>query len=232
MDAAGGGVGSGSSNDLPWASVFDSAANLRALSAIQAEGFRAASELVDRFVRMASTGIGANGRQAQAVTVPAAEDRADLFGATGLEPFVASWWLLVDQFLNLSSPLREQRPSGEEATMDLAAATASGGVRLELAPPGVATAEMCLRNSQYVDLGNIRLRCGGLLAHDGAQIGADRVRFEPEIVPMPGRSSRGVMVQIELGCGAVPGTYRGMVLADGHPDVWLPVVLVVQVGVP
>ena len=44
------------SNDLPWASVFDSAANMRALSAVQADGFRAASELVDRFVRMAAAG--------------------------------------------------------------------------------------------------------------------------------------------------------------------------------
>ena len=42
------------SNDLPWASVFDSAANMRALSAIQADGFRAASELVDRFESAAS----------------------------------------------------------------------------------------------------------------------------------------------------------------------------------
>src|ERR1700722_16222736 len=41
----------GTIDDLPWASVFDPAANARALSAIQAEGFRAASRIVDRFVR-------------------------------------------------------------------------------------------------------------------------------------------------------------------------------------
>ena len=35
----------------PWASVFESAAIARALSAIQAEGFRAASRIVDGFVR-------------------------------------------------------------------------------------------------------------------------------------------------------------------------------------
>ena len=40
----------GSIADLPWASVFDPEANARALSAIQARGFRAATEVVDRFV--------------------------------------------------------------------------------------------------------------------------------------------------------------------------------------
>ena len=39
-------------SDLPWASVFDPANNMRALGEIQARGFRAATELVDRFVRM------------------------------------------------------------------------------------------------------------------------------------------------------------------------------------
>ena len=48
--------GNGSIRDLPWASVFDPAANARALSAIQAEGFRAASEILDRFVGMATNG--------------------------------------------------------------------------------------------------------------------------------------------------------------------------------
>ncbi len=40
--------------DLFFASILDPEANVRRLTAIQAEGFRAASELVDRFVRMAT----------------------------------------------------------------------------------------------------------------------------------------------------------------------------------
>ena len=39
--------------DLFFASILDPEANVRRLTAIQAEGFRAASELVDRFVKMA-----------------------------------------------------------------------------------------------------------------------------------------------------------------------------------
>ncbi|KWX67571.1 hypothetical protein ASJ79_21350 [Mycobacterium sp. NAZ190054] len=228
MDAGGGGR---SSNDLPWASVFDSAANLRALSAIQADGFRAASELVDRFVRMASAGIGAYGQPAQPVTPAGAQDRADLFGATGLEPFVASWWAMVEQFLKL--PAQCEQPSGAaEPTLDLATATASGCVRLTATPNGAATSELWLRNSGSVDLGKIRLRCGGLLADHGATIGPEVTGFDPEIVPMPGRSSRGVTVQLELARQTAPGTYRGMVLVDGHPDVWLPLVLVLGQGAP
>ena len=37
----------GAISDLPWASVFDPANNMRVLGEIQARGFRAATELVD-----------------------------------------------------------------------------------------------------------------------------------------------------------------------------------------
>src|SRR3984957_4436147 len=54
----------GTIDDLPWASVFDPAANARALSAIQAEGFRAASRIVDQFVRA----VGSNSEAEAAVS--------------------------------------------------------------------------------------------------------------------------------------------------------------------
>ena len=50
----------GAIGEAPWASVFDPDANLRAVGEIQARGFRAASEVVDRFVRLAGTTGGAN----------------------------------------------------------------------------------------------------------------------------------------------------------------------------
>ena len=50
----------GGIDDLPWATVFDPAANARALGAIQAEGFRAASRIVDRFAQMAGPKDGAS----------------------------------------------------------------------------------------------------------------------------------------------------------------------------
>src|ERR1700722_15736674 len=96
-------AGDGMSSDLPWSSVFDSSANMRALSAIQADGFRAASELVDRFVRVAAAGLN----RSEPSAPPADGEPADLYGATGLEPFVTSWWAMVDQLLRISSPRRE-----------------------------------------------------------------------------------------------------------------------------
>ena len=45
----------GAISDVPWALVFDPAINVRALGEIQARGFRAAADLVDRFVKIADS---------------------------------------------------------------------------------------------------------------------------------------------------------------------------------
>ena len=42
---------------------------------------------------------------------------------------------------------------------------------------------------------------------------------------MVARCSRGVTVEIDVPDDIAPGNYRGTLLADGHPDIWLPVVL-------
>lgn len=221
MDERGGGMNS----DLPWSSVFDSTANMRALSAIQADGFRAASELVDRFVRMAAAGL--QGRESSA---PAANgDPADLYGATGLEPFVSSWWAMVDQLLRVSSPRRTaETPEADTATLDFAAVQATGRLQLCTVAPGAATAEVWLHNRGAVDMGKVALRCGDLLSHDGTVVAARVMRFEPDIVPMPARSCRGVTVEADIDENVAPGSYRGMLVADGHPDLWLPIELVVK----
>jgi hypothetical protein len=220
--------GDGFSNDVPWASVFDSAANIRALSAIQAEGFRAASELVDRFVRIASAGLNGIDRSGTSATPANGDQRADLFGATGLEPLVTSWWSMVDQFLRASATRGVETQTPGPATLDLSTGQATGRLQLIADERGAATAEVWLRNDGPDDLGKVRLRCSDLLAHDGAVIPAHMLRFEPDIVPMPARSSRGVTVEVEIGDDVAPGSYRGMLLADGHPDVWLPIELAIN----
>ena len=99
----------GSSNDLPWASVFNPAANVRAFSAIQADGFRAASELVERFVRIAST----ESRQQRRIRGSARRRAVRRTGRRSLrrdrsEPLVTSWWAMADQFLRVSAPRGER----------------------------------------------------------------------------------------------------------------------------
>jgi hypothetical protein len=223
------GHGDGMSNDLPWSSVFDPAANMRALSAIQADGLRAASELVDRFVRIAAAGLGGS----ESTAPRGNREPVDVYGATGLEPFVTSWWAIVDQLLRISSPRREgDTAEADSATLDLAAAQARGRLQLYALAPGAATAEVWLHNRGPVDMGKVALRCSDLLSHDGRVIAARMMRFEPDIVPMPSRSSRGVTVEIDIDEPVPPGSFRGMLVADGHPDVWLPIEVVVTPLVP
>lgn len=225
-------AGAGMSSDLPWSSVFDPGANMRALSAVQADGFRAASELVDRFVRIAAAGLNANETSAP----PPSDEPADLYGATGLEPFVTSWWAMVDQFLRITSPRRERETAeADTATLDFATAQGShctGRLQLSTVAPGSATAEVWLHNRGPVDMGKVVLRSGDLLSHEGSVITARLMRLEPDIVPMPARSSRGVTVEVDIDENVAPGSYRGMLVADGHPDVWLPIELVVKPLLP
>jgi hypothetical protein len=220
--------GDGNINDLPWASVFDPAANARALSAIQAEGFRAASELVDRFVRIATTGLNGKDRSATSATPFANDQRADLFGATDIEPLIRSWWSMVGQFLLAAAPRTADSAPADPAALDFSNAEANGRLDLRATAPGAATAEVWLHNRGAADLGQIQLRCSDLLAHDGAVIGSAAVRFDPAAVAMPVRSSRGVELKIDVPQGVQPSVYRGTLLAEGHPNLWLPVVLTVR----
>ena len=45
---------------------------------------------------------------------------------------------------------------------------------------------------------------------------------------MPARSAvEGVTVEVEIGEDVAPGSYRGTLLVDGHPDIWLPIELAI-----
>ena len=222
------GNGDGSINDLPWASVFDPAANARALSAIQAEGFRAASELVDRFARIATTGLGGKNRSTTSAAPLTNDQRADLFGATDIEPLIRSWWVMIGQFLLGSAPRVPDPVSADGASLDFSSDEANGRLDLGATAPGAATGEVWLHNRGADDLGQVRVRCSDLLANDGCVISSGAVTLNPAAVPMPTRSSRGVDVKIEVPQGVQPGVYRCTLLVEGHPELWLPVVLTVR----
>lgn len=230
------GIGDGEKSDLPWASIFDSAANVRALSAVQAEGFRAASELVDRFIRIASNGLGGglgsvtnghrNGHEHPLTSTSflTEDQRADLFGAIDFEPLIRSWWSTVGQFMLGPSSRPGDPDAGLPATLDFATPESQGRLDLVVEARGATTAEVWLHNTGATDLGEIHLRCSDLLADSGSLVGSAAVTFEPAVVPMPRRSSRGIDVRLEVPPDVQPGVYRGTVLARGHPDHWLPVV--------
>jgi hypothetical protein len=214
------GVGDGAIGEAPWASVFDPEANLRAVGEIQARGFRAASDVVDRFVRLAGKTDAGNGR---------ASAEAELNGnnqtreSTGLDVdrLVSSWESLMGQ---LVQSLRGSPATGYP-TVDLTIADARGVLSLRAVPGGRACSEVWLHNGGPQDLGDVKLRCSDLLRHDGGVVTAHSVRFEPGVVTMGARTSRGVCVEVDVADELSAGVYRGTLLAHGHPDVWLPVLL-------
>jgi hypothetical protein len=206
-------------SDIPWASVFDPALNIRALGEIQARGFRAATEVVNRFIRPADTESvtdSVNSTQAPGDQAAPPPD---------VDRVLQVWQRLATQAVE--SLRGAAQPRGEVASVDIQQATSSGAVSLVASEPGAVSTEVWLHNRGADDLGKVRLRCSDLLAHDGALIESALVRFEPDTVPMVARCSRGVTVEIDVPDDTAAGNYRGTMLADGYPDIWLPVVLCV-----
>lgn len=221
-----GGIEDANFNDLPWASVFDPAANARALSSIQAEGFRAASELVDRLVRITRSGLNGTDWPTISAAPLTNEQRADIFGATDVAPLVRSWWSIVGQMLLGSDAPNPPAPEGP--TVDLERAQATGRLDMVVSAPGVATAEVWLHNRGTTDFSDVTLHCSDLLAHDGNVISSEDMRADPPVVLMPPRSSRGITVEVRVAHDVHPGTYRGNLLASGGPGLWLPVTIAVE----
>jgi hypothetical protein len=204
-------------SDIPWAAVFDPALNIRALGEIQARGFRAATEVVNRFIRPADTKSvteSVNNTQAPGDQAASPPD---------VDRVLQVWQRLATQAVE--SLRGAAQPRGEVASVDIQQATSSGAVSLVASEPGAVSTEVWLHNRGADDLGKVRLRCSDLLAHDGALIESALVRFEPDTVPMVARCSRGVTVEIDVPDDTAAGNYRGTMLADGYPDIWLPVVL-------
>jgi hypothetical protein len=213
-------------NDLPWASVFDPAANARALNSIQAEGFRAASELVDRFIRIARGSLNGTDWPTISSAPLNNEQRADIFGATDVAPLIRSWWSVVGQIVLGADAQDSSGP--EQPALDLERVESAGRIDLVATAPGVATTEVWLHNRGTTDFGDVTVHCGELLAHDGNVIPSDAVWVQPQVVAMPPRSSRGIAVEVKVAPDVAPGTYRGNLLASGGSGLWLPVVVAVE----
>lgn len=224
MPESGGNSERGSIDDLPWASVFDPAANARALSAIQAEGFRAASQIVDRFIRI----VTPEGQGDGAPPAPPVNGASATNVVSDLETLTRSWWSMVGRMLLQSAPAS----SGDSGTtLDFGGAESAGQISLDAHVGGYASTEVWLHNRTADDFGDVGLRCSDLLSADGNVFHAESVRLDPAVVPMPARSSRGVAVTATVAEYVRPGVYRGTLLVVGHPTLWLPVTLNVAMPV-
>jgi hypothetical protein len=201
---------------------------VRALADVQRRGLRAAGELVDRLVSSVDGDSGGDDDTAARGQGPAGSS----FGS--VDELVQVWLELVRLGVDVigqaatAQPPRNHDDRGVQgATVDVGSQRSRGSVRLEVraghpSPSGEREVEVWLHNGTADTHGGIRLHCGDLRAHDGRTLPADAVRFEPPVVDLPARSSRGITVHATAADLAAAGTYHGMILAAGAPGVWLP----------
>jgi hypothetical protein len=188
------------------ARAFDPIAGMRAVADIQAEGLRAAGELLERVLGSEPDGAGPRERSA-----------ADDYGA-----LAAAW---AEMFRRFAAAMTLP---GQPDAVTVAIDTAGVGpqVRLVLRGPDdleSGVTEVWLHNGTFSAVGPVALTCGELRDSDGAVLDGASVQFEPRQVPLlPARSSRAVVVSLAASGPLRPGTYRGTIQASGAPSLWLP----------
>jgi hypothetical protein len=228
------------SSDQGSGSRLDPATGVQALVEVQRRGLLAANELVDRLVRSVDgddvdgaeppdESAGSSGSRRDSSMAPSAGGPADDL----VRVWVEVVRLGLETFGNFLMPTGPGRPgsSSHVATLDVATAASTGVVRVVMPGPPPsggstdrASAEVWLHNGSAAAYSDVALHCGDLRSSDGAVLPAASVRFDPSVMDLPARSSRGVVVSV--GADVPSGTYRGVVLATGVPDAWLPIEVV------
>ena len=188
------------------APLFDPVAGMRAIADIQADGLRAASDLLERML----------GSDQDAPTAAPSRSREGDYAA-----LVDAW----SQLLRLAAGLAQPVDTGS-VTVAVDSSTVGPPLRLVLDRAEEAesvAAEIWLHNGTSAAVGPLILRCAALTASGGEVLDA-RVSFDPSEVPLlPPRSSRGVVISVAASDPPRPGIYRGTIQADGAPTLWLPV---------
>jgi|SRR5436190_840481 len=189
---------------------FDPVAGMRAVADIQAEGLRAAGDLLERI-------LGSE---------PEAPDARPRSSAGSVGALVDAWTDLLQRTLAaVAAP-------GQPDALTVAVDTDGPGPQLRLALDGAverAEAEVWLHNGTFGDVGPLALRCGPVSDADGIVLDGADVSFEPRDVDLlPARSSRAVVVSLATAGALRPGTYRGTIQAHGAPRLWLPLEVVVE----
>lgn len=188
---------------------FDPVAGMRVMADIQAEGLRAAGELLERVLRSEPERNGNAPSPAGDYTT-----------------LVDAWGELLQRTL---SGLAPGGPGAITVALD------SGGVgppvRLALdasAAEPAAAAEVWLHNGTSSAVGPVVLCCGDLRNSDNKRLKGAEVRFEPRTVQLDARSSRAIEVAVVVNGPLRAGTYRGTIQAQGAPRLWLPVEVAIE----
>jgi hypothetical protein len=200
---------------------------LRAMADVQRRGLEIAEAVVERMLEL--------GRQSARAPFPfylPAEpvdengDGADSAGDRGRE---------VRRLRADAERLLELLGESMRVLLDVAADAAEAGVdghgdgadelSLGPVPPGTAAAGRAWLHVLDGPPGSpAQLNATSFTAHDGAAIEAGAASFEPPLLDTFAlRSSQEVRVTVQVPEGAIPGVYRGHILAAGLPEVGLPV---------
>jgi len=214
---------------LPWGFVLDPVANARALGDVQRRGLKAARELVDSVV---ST-IDHSGSS------PAAPWNGARTGTEQKPPLadlMQAWWELAARVMAAvpttdAAPSRRLEPPEGSIIVDLTGEDRPTPWRLRADADGrlLVPAELWLHNPSPHPVGPIRPSVGELRASVGALLGPGCLRFDPSgAIDLPARSARGFAGTLTVEGPLEPGTYRGIVQAEGAPDLWVTLEIVVE----
>lgn len=174
-------------------------------------GFRAASEVVERFIRLigddprSTVGETASGdrsafRQLRADLARAVDANLDLV-RRAFDLYAGA----VDRFLGGDSD--------------------AGGRQFKLPsvlPGHRASSTLWIHNTTSAPALGLRLHGSGLISHDGESIAGDAWEFEPQEIDIaPPGSSLPVAVSLAVKDGIAPGIYRGHVFVTNLPTEFM-----------
>ena len=180
---------------------------------VQAEGLRAAGDLLERVLGTESA--------SQPNARPASP--GDAYTA-----LVDAWIEVLGRtFAGLAEP-----PAGQPVTVPVEANGVGPTLRLAIGPASESadgSAEMWLHNGTRSAVGPVTFNCGALTDSRGKVLAGAEVEFDPpRVKKLPSRSSRAVTVTLAGADPKRPGTYRGTIQARGAPGVWVPLEVVVE----
>jgi hypothetical protein len=189
---------------------FDPVAGMRAMADIQAEGLRAAGELLERVLRAEPNGRPMSPRE------PVGDYTA----------VVDAW---VDLMRRMVAGFTQPVEPGA-VTVPVDSSGVGPPIRLSTSDGGgsEASTEVWLHNGTFSSIGPLTMRCGPLTAPDGTSLENAEVTFAPRHVPaLEARSSRGIVVSLAIEGSPAKGSYRGAIQADGASRLWLPIEVVI-----
>lgn len=191
--------------------------SLRAITDLQVQGIRAASQMAERFTRILE------GSEASPAWPPPASTPGAADGAPETE-LVGEMRANVGRLMDLYGQLFERT---FEAYVDLVGrrrgesridAGATDDVQVEAAAGSVAAGDLWLHNHLDEPVPPMSLRVSSMTAGDGSTVDAAQVSLEPSTVTLGPRETARVSVEVKVPEDATPGVYRGFVLIQDQPD--------------